>query len=216
MAIEIDVDRKILLEKWDSKLGELFGGSIPEHSEWNTPAAIASVLQTMAGHDTHLFLPGGGGEDLAQCRIAHDQMIEWSPEIDRLDSYAHVASPLKLTFWNPELSGHDANFILEVGALSPVSPTGLGSEDGVEEVVELRKGQYAPRSSWDNSEFNGNPLPATSRLLVRYTAPSRFALFSKGSIYNRFSDPTFDGYGGHHNDPIAFRKIVEEFSKVDL
>ncbi|MDH4602347.1 hypothetical protein [Pseudomonas syringae] len=216
MTKQIDADRRRLLDIWESKLTQLFNGAIPEHAEWEAPLDIGRVLQAISGNDTHVYLPGGGGEDLAQCRTTNDQLLEWSPEKDRLDSYAHVVSPQKLTFWNPGLSGHEANFVLELSALRPVLPNQSRSKDGVEEVVELRPGQYAPRSAWDNSEFNGNPLPSGSRLVVRFTAPGRLAVFSKGSVYNRYSDTSFDGYNGHHNNPDEFKNIVEEFSKVEL
>ncbi|KPC02097.1 Protein kinase family protein [Pseudomonas amygdali pv. lachrymans] len=106
--------------------------------------------------------------------------------------------------------------MLEVGSLPAGCPSGYTNDAGVEECVELSKGRYAPRSAWDNSEYQGKDLPASARLVIRATKPARYALFGKGSFYNQFNDRGFDAYSAYHNDAAAFEKIVAEMALIEV
>lgn len=157
--------KKEMVIKWEAKLSALFSGAIPDSAEWTSPEAIARVFQAMQGRDAHIFLPGSGSEEIQSSRATADGLLEWSGEDDSLDRYAYVVKPVRLVFWNPGDHTHEANFILEVGAMPAVCPTGYASEVGVEECVELSKGMYAARTAWDENEYNGKDLPASARLV---------------------------------------------------
>jgi len=212
----IDPERKEKLEKWDAKLETVFGGVAPADAEWTSPEEIQRVLELLSGRDVHVFLPGGGGEDLVSCRVTAEGLLEWSGETDSLDRYASVVKPLKLIFWNPGPQAHEANFVLEVGTLRPECPNKSVSDAGVEEIVELKKGTYAPRSAWDAGEYKGSDLPDSARLLCRATRAARYAIFNNESIYSTFRNSQFDAYSAHHNDPVEFKKIVTEMASIEL
>lgn len=212
---ELPDHKKEMILKWRTKLYTLFNGAIPSNADWTNPADIARVLEIMQGPDVHMFLPAGGGEELQSSRSTANGLIEWSSNTDSLDNYASIVKPLKLTFWNPGQT-HEANFVLEVAALRAECPSGEVNQAGVEECVELWEGYYAPRSAWENSEYQGEDLPDTARLVSRATKPARFALFSKGSLYNTYRDQHFDAYDAYHNDPVSFRKIVSTMAAIEI
>jgi serine/threonine-protein kinase len=214
--LEVPEDQKEMIDSWEEKLSALFGGEIPDRAEWHTPGEIAEVFAAMQGKDAHVFLPGGGGDEFLNSRATDDGLLEWSGSTSSLDNYATVVNPVRLNFWSPGSQTHEANFVLEVGALPAGCPTGYTNDAGVEECVELSKGRYAPRSAWDNSEYEGKDLPASARLVIRATKPARYALFGKGSIYNSFRDSSFDAYSAHHNDAAVFEKIVAEMASIEV
>lgn len=214
--LEVSEDQKEMIDSWEEKLSALFGGEVPDRAEWHTPDEIAAVFAAMQGKDAHVFLPGGGGDEILNSRVTDDGLLEWSGSTSSLDNYATVVSPVRLTFWNPGIQTHEAHFVLEVGSLAAGCPRGYTNDAGVEECVELSKGRYAPRSAWDNSEYQGKDLPASARLVIRATKPARYALFGKGSIYNQFNDRGFDAYSAFHNDAAAFEKIVAEMALIEV
>lgn len=214
--LEVSEDQKRMIDSWEEKLVALFGGEIPGRAEWHSPVAIAAVVAAMQGKDAHVFLPGGGGDEILNSRITGDGLLEWSGSTNSLDYYAAVVSPVRLTFWNPGNQTHEANFVLEVGSLPAGCPTGYTNDAGVEECVELSKDRYAPRSAWDDSEYQGKDLPASARLVRRATKPARYALFGKGSFYNQYKDHSFDAYSAFHNDAAAFEKIVAEMASIEV
>jgi len=214
--LEIPEHKKKMVVSWENKLSALFDGKIPDAAEWTTPAEIARVFQYMQGPDAHIFLAESGSEEIQSSRVTIDGLLEWSGDDDSLEKYAYVVKPQRLTFWNPGSQTHEANFILEVGAMPAGCPTGYTNAAGVEECVELSKGSYAPRTAWDNNEYNGRDLPSSARLVSRATRPARYALFGKGSLYNSYRDQTFDAMMGHHNDPQEFATIVGEMAKVEF
>lgn len=204
-----------LREEWENIVAALFEGTIPSAAEWTDPNEIARVLNAISSSVNHMFHPDGGGLDLMGAQISQEGNLEWATHEGGLASFAHVARPVKLTFWNPGSYAHEANFVLEVAALNPV-----GGEHGrgeyVEELTEVRPGTYEPLSSWDNGHSeNGEPLQGARRL-CRIIKGSRFAIFGKGSIYNSFTDKGFDAYSGYHADPVKFAAIVEEMAKIKL
>ena len=214
--LEIPDHKKEMVIKWEKKLSALFGSEIPTDAEWNVPADIARVFQAMQGSDAHIFLPGSGSEELQSSRVTAEGLLEWSGDDDSLDRYAFVVKPVRLTFWNPGSQTHEANFVLEVGAMPTGCPSGYATEVGVEECVELSKGNFVPRAAWDSGEYNGKDLPTSARLVCRATRPARFALFGKGSLYNSFRDRDFDASMDHHTDPVEFAKIVSEMASIEI
>lgn len=210
-------DRKQeLRDQWDGMLQGIFKGTIPESAEWTDPHEIADVFNAISGSLNHSFHPGGGGEDINGAQVTREGNLEWSIHENGLETFANVVRPVKLTFWNPGKQSHEANFVLEVGALAPAG----GSRDRsqlVEELTEVWPGVYEPLSSWENGESqNGDPLPQGARRLCRVVAPARFAIFGKGSLYNSFRDQGFDAYDAHHNDPLEFKKIVMSMAAIEL
>ncbi len=213
MAVD-DVKQR-LRNQWEALLEGVFPHGIPDTAEWSDPNEIAEVLNAISSTINHVFHPEGGGEDLFGARITREGHLEWSIHENGLDTYANVVAPLKLTFWNPGKQNHEANFVLEVGLLTPV---GSAHDRGefVEEVTEIRSGVYEPLSSWDNGQTQrGEDLPTGARKLCRVIKPARFAIFGKGSLYNSFKDRSFDAYDAHHNDPVEFKKIVSALAEID-
>ncbi len=211
MSVQVE-----LIQRWDQKLVELFGGEVPANAEWTSLHQITAVLSGIAGGFNHVFLPDKGGEDLGSCQASSNGLLEWSTREDSLDSHANVCRPIKLTFWNPGPTTREANFVLEVDGLTPVDPDGNAGDESYEEVVEIRQGVYAPRYAWDVGQYQGEPLPDSARLLMRTLNPGRFAVFGKGSIYNLYKDKHFDAYDGFHNDPEQFKNIVATMSSVEI
>jgi hypothetical protein len=208
--------RQELRDKWEALLGDLFTDGIPDSAEWTDPNEIARVLNVISSSINHVFHPEGGGEDLVGAQITREGHLEWSIHEDGLDTFANVVTPVKLTFWNPGKQNHEANFVLEVGALKPVGRPQDRSEY-LEEITEVRSGVYEPLSSWENGQTqNGDDLPAGARRLCRVIKPARFAIFGKGSLYNSFKDKGFNAYDAHHNDPAEFKKIVSSMAEVEL
>lgn len=211
----VDEHKQKMREKWDALLDALFGGGVPESAEWSSPEEIADVFNAISSTINHVYHPGGGGEDLFGARITPENFLEWSVHEDGLDRFANVVQPIKLTFWNPGKQSHEANFVLEVGALTPVGSPSDRSEY-TEEVTEVSAGVYEPLSSWNNGQTKrGEELPHTARKLCRVIKPARFAIFGKGSLYNLFKDQTFDAYDAHHNNPVEFAKIVSALADID-
>jgi serine/threonine-protein kinase len=214
--IEIHPRKKEFLVKWEEKLSALFRGEIPTNAEWTNPADIACVFQAMQGTDTYFFQPGDGGVELQASRVTIDGLLEWSDDDDPLDTYAFIVKPLRLIFWNPGAHTHEASFVLEVDAMAARCPSGQTTEVGVEECVELSKDSFAPRNAWDSGEYQGKPLPDSARLIRRATRKARFALFSKGSLYNSLKNSDFDAYNAYHNDPVVFEKIVANLASIKI
>ncbi|WP_438281423.1 hypothetical protein [Pseudomonas alabamensis] len=214
--LKLNEHKKKCVDSWEEKLSALFKGSIPTRQEWTNPKEIAEVFAAMKGSDAHIFLPGGGGDELKSARATAEGLLEWSGDSDSLDKFAAVVNPKRLTFWSPGMQHHEAHFLLETGALPARCPSGFATDEGTEECVELSKGQYAPRTAWDQGEYNGKDLPETARLVIRATKPARFALFGKGSIYNSTQVGGFDAYNAYHNDAERFEKIVEQFAEIEV
>ena len=198
-----------LRQKWEDLVKGVFNEAIPSKAEWTNPNDIAVVLNAISSPVNHMFYPDGGGMDIRGARVNNNGELEWAVEEDGLDSYARIAAPLKLTFWNPGEFNHEANFVLEVGALELEGE--YASHKGyAEELTELSDGTFDPRSTWDEGDRDG------ARLVIRYVKPARFAIFGKGSVYNSFRDKGFDAYSAYHNDPAKFENAVEEMAKIQL
>jgi hypothetical protein len=79
--------------------------------------------------------------------------------------------------------------------------------EGHEEVAEIGPGQYVSREHWDNKEYNDEPLPAGSRLVVRNRKGS-FLIVQKTGAYNR--DPST--YDARHNQmsEAQFKEYIRQ------
>jgi len=214
--LELPAFQKELIDSWEAKLSALFDGEIPADAEWYGANEIAGVFDAMLGNEGHILLPTGGDEDLRSVRASKDGLLEWSGDDDSLDKYARVVKPVRLVFSNPGNQTHEAHFILEVDAMPAALHDGYANADGIEECVELAKGSYAPRSAWDNNEFQGKPLPESARLVIRATKPGRYALFGRGAIYCKIRDSTFDAYSAFHNDAAQFEMMVAKMAAIEI
>lgn len=132
---------------------------------------------------------------------------------------AYQARPRRLLFEHFPESPVNSFFLLEC---SDLEQTGVGKATlgNYEEVVELSKAMFAPRSVWDQNfvglDENGYeiPLPPDARLIVRYHT-GKFLMVAKASLWNRESAT----YDGRHNRmaateirntiEIALRRIAE-------
>lgn len=204
---------KELQADWDHQLNIIFAGPPPGSAQWTVPNNIVRALNVIAGKTNHVFLPDHGGQDLGACRATADGLMEWTIRNDGFDDMAYLCRPLTLTFWKPGATTRDANFILECGAMESVLDE-TPSDAFSEETAELVPGEYVPRYHLDQGEYQGQPLPETTRLVIRYLKPGRFAIFGKGSIYNQFRGGGFDAYDAVHNDEATFKRIVEDMAQV--
>ncbi|WEX15290.1 hypothetical protein P2T68_32695 [Pseudomonas sp. G11] len=205
----LDDGNSELRQKWEDLVKGVFNDAIPSKAEWTDPADIVVVLNAISSSANHMFYPDGGGMDMRGAQLNNNGELEWAVEEDGLGSYARIAAPLKLTFWNPGKFNHEANFVLEVGALE-LKGEYAAHKGYAEELTELSDGTFDPRSTWDEGPRDG------ARLVIRYVKPARFAIFGKGSVYNSFRDKGFDAYSAYHNDPAKFENAVEEMAKIQL
>ncbi|MEE4885972.1 hypothetical protein V2K05_18410 [Pseudomonas alliivorans] len=203
----IDDGKKDLRQKWAALVDGVFDGSIPNRAEWTSSTDIIMVLNAISSPANHMFYPDGGGMDIRGARLTSKGELEWATDENGLDSFAHIAAPLKLTFWNPGPTDHEANFTLEVGALQQEGDY-VGHDGYAEELAEMSDGTYGPRSAWDDGQG--------ARLVIRYVKPGRFAIFGKGSLYNSYRGNGFDAYNAFHNDPVKFEKAVSEMAEIEL
>ena len=205
----LDDGKSELRQTWAEVVSGVFNGAVPAKAEWTNPTDIVLVLNAISTPVNHMFYPEGGGMDIRGARLNSKGELEWAVEEGRLDSYAHIAIPLKLAFWNPGSYGHEANFVLECGPLKPQGDY-AGHSGYAEELTELSNGSFESRSTWDEG------APEGARLVTRYVRPGRFVIFGKGSIYNSFQDRGFDAYDAFHNDAGKFEKVVEEMANIKL
>lgn len=199
---------QFLLQRWEDIIRTISGGNPPSRKEWRDTSEILKILnQVAAAKDAnHMFLPGGGGLDLTWSKPGHEpRTIELN-----CGGLTDLVIPKRLTFENlDDGNPHGMYYYLEIEGLSPVienASTGLGRE----EVTELFPGKYAPRWAFDAGYYDHDesgdeiPLPDSARVVSRYFK-GNFAIFSKGSYYNRHS-ATYDGRHDVGRDP--FRTLV--------
>lgn len=174
---------------WQQIHTDIFGDSIPSHCEWTNPDAIISVLNKIGHYDSsnHMFFPDGGGMDLESAkRSSEDRCIEMHAGID------YILRPNKLVYEHIDDSLEWSYFRIET---DPIALSGAyenySADAYIEEVLELREGHYVNRAYWDANEYNGEPLPESSRVVMRLLKGA-LVIFKKSSIYNG-NTKTYDG-----------------------
>jgi len=208
--------RESSLSTWTALLEELFPTGVPVSAKWEDLTSISSVLNPIGLQEqsNHMFYPTGGGMDL----IGASPFDEESGclALKTGERSIEVVKPSALLFesFGDELEW--AYFRLEC---QPMSYSGVyeGQQEGAnEEVVLVSPGTYAPRSAWDDDEYQGERLPSTAQLVVRSVGGGPFVIFAKGSVYNLASGRGSDTYDARHvrMNSAEFRKYIERSAKV--
>jgi hypothetical protein len=86
------------------------------------------------------------------------------------------------------------------------------SERHSEELTEIRTVEYIDRAYADHGEYEGQSLPESARVVIRYFK-GNFVIFSKASIYN-LSD-TLDAYDAPHQKfgEEKFKNMIDQVSR---
>lgn len=199
-----DEFRKKYLPKWENLIKSIFNGNVPEHYEWTDMHDVISILSTIGNSEAlnHTFFASGGGLDLTDAIQSHESgCIELN-----FDGLVNILKPKKLIFeYFPEGDYEWAYFRIVTDKLSDSGVyENLSSND--EELTELSPCNYVERSVWDANEFNGQPLPSSSRVVNRILNGD-LVIFSKASLYNANSS-TYDGRHSKYGIE-GFRKHIE-------
>ena len=176
-------------QDWEKIHREIFGDAIPSHCEWTEPNAIIKVLNKIGQIDSsnHMFFPDGGGMDLESATTSNERGC-----IEMFAGLTYVFKPKMLVYENIDTKLEWSYFRIETDVLTPTGIyKNLPADFYHEEVLELSAGRYVNRSYWDANEYQGEPLPQTSRVVVRILKGA-LVIFKKSSIYNGLS-ATYDG-----------------------
>lgn len=174
---------------WEKIHSDIFGDAIPSHCEWTDPNAIINVLNKIGkfSNSNHMFFPNGGGMDLESATTSSERGC-----IEIFAGLNYVLKPKMLVYENIERGLEWSYFRIETDTLAPTGIyENLPKDLYLEELLELTSGRYVNRSYWDSGEYQGEPLPNTSRLLIRILKGS-LVIFKKSSLYNANS-ATYDG-----------------------
>lgn len=201
--------------KWLEVQRNLFPAVIPSSCSWTELDSIVKVLNKISAPNlNHMFFPTGGGIDLRGAKYSNE---EGCIELD-FGSIPRIIKPRVLYFESFVPYYNSSYFRLETYALSP---SGIYEEylNPREELIELEPLEYLDSSSWDDGEFYNKhtgeyePLPGNARRVIRIFRGS-FAIFAKGSLYNRISE-TYDGR--HDKMPASeFRAYINLLIKEAL
>jgi hypothetical protein len=183
------------LATWTDLLEGLFPTGIPESAKWTDVATMSSILDDVGSqsNSNHMFYPTGGGNDLRGAFPFDEE--SGCLALKTGERSAQVVKPSALLFESFGAELEWAYFRLEC---QPLSYSGVyeGEQKGAnEEVVLVYPGIYAPRSAWDEDEYQGEPLPRTAELIDRSVGGGPFVIFAKGSAYNLSSGRGSDTYG---------------------
>lgn len=204
------------MSTWTDILEGLFPAGIPESAKWEDVGAMSHVLNLVGSkaQSNHMFYPSGGGMDLLGAFPFNEEPGCLALKVT--DRSVEVVKPTALLFesFGPDLEW--AYFRLEC---EPLSPTGVYKGPqvrGSEELVLVSSGVYAPRSAWDNDDYEGKPLPSTAQLVTRSVGGGPFVVFAKGSSYNLSHGRGSDTYDARHAkmSAAAFRQYIEKSAKA--
>ncbi|MBS1779714.1 MAG: hypothetical protein JST70_10350 [Bacteroidetes bacterium] len=192
---------------WIAAIDNIFPEGVPERKQWRDLKSISKILSAISAIPdlNHTFFPSGGGLDLDGCILSKSERgcLELNFGV------SHIVKPNILYF---ESFGGDYQwnyFRLELDALQPIEEDAKDYFD--EELTELSPGEYVEGYHWDDKSYDGEPLPATARLVIR-VLKGAFVIFRKTSVYNT-THGKLDAYDGRHNNMSAdeFRNHIKEY-----
>lgn len=190
-------------EQWFEIQTKLFPTSIPKRVVWEDINDIVKVLKVVSSYDNlnHLFFPSGGGLDLEDVRISHEEnCIELDFQL------ISIVRPKRLLF---ESFGYDHEwnyFRLEADELVPSGVYEVEQDEEPyeknhdrEEVTQVYPGQYEDYNFLENSLYREQEdyeyeRPKEMKHVTRWFRGS-FVIFCKRSVYNR----SLSKYDGRHN-----------------
>lgn len=215
MSTQLDLNKKYRdseLPKWERLLLSLFNNDIPERKEITSKREIIEILNVIgtSDADNHAFMPDGGGMDLLGCEEAGEQGC-----ITMDMGVPTIVKPNKLIFQSfPGGSCEWSYFYLIADDLKLSGVYGDRTVERMsEELTEIRPGEYIDRGYGEHGEYNGETLPESAQIIVRYLN-GNFVIFSKASIYNLANTPDFDAYDATHQTlgEETFKKLIEKLS----
>ena len=193
---------------WTTMIEALFPTVIPDYSSWTSVDSIVKVLTLVVENRqfNHLYLPGGGGDDLTGgtkalepgflSLVADSTEFMIRPKIMRFEYFVQMPS---LSYFWIECNETDK--------------TGIDrcSDYHREKLVMLDDGSYYDRDVLEvghigyDVNFDEIPLPKSFKTNSRYVRGS-FVLFCKCSSYD--SDPS--SYSGLHDKKTSdqFREYI--------
>lgn len=218
------------LKLWAGLMNDLFPMGRPKSAKWTDIKAMSTVLNKVGSLSdfNHMFYPTGGGMDLEGAEPFSEE--SGCLALKTGNRVYEVVKPSALLFESVGSEVEWAYFRLECEPMEPcgvyededddTEEEGEDEEDRSpvdrEEVVLVAPGVYAPRSAWDANEFEGEPLPDDSQLIIRSLGGGPFVIFSKGSLYNLGRSGNFDAYSATHAKMNAtqFKELIEKFAGV--
>lgn len=197
-------------KEWDYIRDRLFPSYTPATAKFTNLSDIVNILSIICRLPgiNHMFLPGGGGLDLAFVEIA-------SNEEDCITLLCNglwlLIKPKFLLFENIEKDPLWTYFYIQTDILNKTEIN--EGEDGRideyrEELTLLPTGKYEHGKVFQYRHYeDGTRIPENSRCIQRYYSSTSFVIFSKTSIYNA-TQSTYDGRHAHFSYHI-FRVFVE-------
>lgn len=190
----------------------LFPIGNPETATWRTIESIIAVLNEISKENSlnHMFYPEGGGMNLKKASKAQESGML---SLQTGDKSADLLKPKKLTYESFGLDPSWNYFRLEADVITPNEKLGKCSDQAIfQEGVEIKPGKYAELRYWEEDEYNGTPLPETSKRITRYLSGS-FVFFCTTSVYNKLRGE-YDAYNGQHNtmNELEFREFISQLA----
>jgi serine/threonine-protein kinase len=206
--------RKSNLKLWAQLMKEIFPYGIPASATWTDLDSMGSVLTKIGSrpNSNHMFYPTGGGMDLSGASPFNEEpgCLALRTGGERV---VEVVKPSALLF---ESFGSELEWAYFRIECEPMPLSGIYRKDelgnlGREELVLVSPGTYADRNAWDENEYDGEPLPESARLVIRFFGGKPFVIFAKGSIYN-MANGQFDAYDARHAKVSApkFKARIKE------
>lgn len=189
------------LEQWFEIQKSLFPAAFPSRVIWEDVNDIISILKVLCSYDNlnHMFMPSGGGLDLEDARLSHEQGCI---ELDYV--FIEIVKPKMLVF---ESFGFDPEWNYFRLELDQLEPSGIYESDegeppyeyplDEEELTELRPGEYDEYKLLEDRTYYeelGYDIPETARRVTRRFKGS-YVIFNKRSPYNL----TTSTYDARHN-----------------
>lgn len=195
------------LQEWLELQNKLFPMGAPFSARWEGVDAICAVLNELSRVKSlnHMFYPNGGGMTLLKAMPAKEEHMIL---LLTTENSGEILKPKKLTYEAFDADPQWNYFRLECEEI-PASgiPNAVCHRGISEDLLELQPGKYVSISNWQNSSYQGNPLPKSARPVQRFLKGS-FVMFSTRSVYNQ----TPETYDARHNtmNEAQFREHISK------
>ena len=192
--------------EWKYTQKKLFPISTPSRAVWNDVEDIVLVLNTVGQETnfTHLCLPNGGDLEIEYAALSQREVgcIELIA-----DGLVNILKPKSLHFESFKSGEKWAYFRLECDTLDPSGVNPEINYDYEERVLDLGEGNYIASHYWDDNEYEGKPLPESTKPVSRFFKGA-FVIFQKTSPYNSI----FSIYDGIYSEMTSdeFRACIEK------
>ncbi|MBU0487958.1 MAG: hypothetical protein KKD31_08420 [Bacteroidetes bacterium] len=188
---------------WKKVHRAIFGEIIPRHCLWDKKEDILEILNLIGGSNcsTHLYFPDAGGNDFSEAKEASEKDC-----IELVASNTYIIKPKALVFDSIHDDLSLNYFKIETNPLPPSNILGINKGRNYEELTEISPNNYVQRYHWDLQEYDGEKLPETARVVIRFLKGS-FVIFMKSSPYYDMQS----AYIGLHEklDSETFKKMLK-------